>query len=198
MLLILFKDLLKAQQLGLFASPTLVAPHFRKDGTMVQAHIRVVKKRPAAPIKARITSAPRPHTPDLFAAHDEPVVIGQTRDLFDAAPAPRAAQADLFAPTVEATETKTPEVKTPAPAPTAPDDVKWFGSQEKADAWIGKKKLSDTHEVVAAMPPFETLEAALTAAAEEYGRNAVFNLGRSTVTAENGEEITIFDNDVGL
>lgn len=53
-------------------------------------------------------------------------------------------------------------------------------------------------EVVAAMPEFETLEAALTAAAEEYGRNAVFNLGRSTVTAENGEEITIFDNDVGL
>lgn len=53
-------------------------------------------------------------------------------------------------------------------------------------------------EVVAAMPQFETLEAALTAAAEEYGRNAVFNLGRSTVTAENGEEITIFDNDVGL
>lgn len=155
MLLILFKDLLKAQQLGLFASPTLVAPHVRKDGTLVNAHIRVVKKRPMAPLKGRITSAPRPHTPDLFATHEEPVVIGQTRDLFDSAPAPRAAQADLFTPTVEATEIKAPEAKTPTPAPTAPDDVKWFGSQEKADAWIGKKKLSDTHEVVAVGRRFE-------------------------------------------
>lgn len=120
MLLILFKDLLKAQQLGLFASPTLVAPHVRKDGTLVNARIRVVKKRPTAPLKGRITSAPRPHTPDLFAAHDEPVVIGHTRDLFDAAPAPRAAQPDLFAPTVEAPKPKAPEVKTLSPLPQQP------------------------------------------------------------------------------
>uniref|UniRef100_UPI002583D61D SNF2-related protein n=1 Tax=Pseudomonas sp. TaxID=306 RepID=UPI002583D61D len=155
MLLILFKDLLKAQQLGLFASPTLVAPHVRKDGTLVHAHMRVVKKRPTVPLKGRITSAPRPHTPDLFATHDEPVVIGHTRDLFDSAPVARAAQPDLFAPTVEAPEPKAPEVKTPEPAPAAATDVKWFGTQEKADAWIGKKKLSDTHEVVAVGRRFE-------------------------------------------
>lgn len=53
-------------------------------------------------------------------------------------------------------------------------------------------------DVVAAMPQFTSLDDALKAAAEEYGRNAMFNLGRATVIGPGGEEITIFDNDVGL
>ena len=52
--------------------------------------------------------------------------------------------------------------------------------------------------VVAAMPQHDNLADALRAAAEEYGRNAVYNLGRATVTGEDGEELTIFDQDAGL
>lgn len=52
--------------------------------------------------------------------------------------------------------------------------------------------------VVAAMPQYDTLADALRAAAEEYGRNAVYNLGRSTVTSDDGEQLTIFDQDAGL
>lgn len=86
LLIFLPAALLKAQQFGLFDTPTLIAPHVRKDGTLVNAHMRVVKKRAAQPIKARVIAS-HPHTLDLFAEHDEPIIVGQTGDLF-AQPAP--------------------------------------------------------------------------------------------------------------
>lgn len=45
-----------------------------------------------------------------------------------------------------------PAVEQAAPAQPATDQapVKWFGTQEKAEAFIAKKKLADTHEVVPA------------------------------------------------
>lgn len=81
LLIFLPAALLKAEQFGLFDTPTLIAPHVRKDGTVVNAHMRVVKKRAAQPIKARVV-ARHPHTLDLFAGHDQPIIVGQTGDLF--------------------------------------------------------------------------------------------------------------------
>lgn len=80
--------------------------------------------------------------------------IGQNPDDFTIGPNPawggyvgvRKAKAE---PVAEAT----PEPASPEPAvsptvETPPKPVKWFGSKEKADDHIAKKKLGDTHEIV--------------------------------------------------
>lgn len=179
LLIFLPAALLKAEQFGLFDTPTLVAPHVRKDGTLVNAHMRVVKKRAAQPIKARVVARHKPHTLDLFAGHDQPIIVGQSGDLF-AQPAK--------APVTASIQVEKPEAPAPDHIPDATKivepgaDVKWFGSREKADAWIGKKGLAATHEVVQVDRRFEIHEkASIEQGPQEGERNAdglVFRDGR--------------------
>lgn len=52
--------------------------------------------------------------------------------------------------------------------------------------------------VVERMPPLENIEQALQAAVDEYGQNAGFNLGRSTVADPSGELFVLYDQDAGI
>lgn len=85
--------LIKSDQLGLFETTTIVKPHVRKDGVLVDAHPRRVKRK-QEPIKAVVKKKPDDHgTLDLFASDHEPI----TADLFDhqsAAPVAESLPAD--------------------------------------------------------------------------------------------------------
>lgn len=100
-----------------------------------------------------------------------------------------------------------PEQQPAAPQVEQPADqqpVKWFGSQEKAAAFIDKKKLGDTHEVVeAGRSRFEIREKAAAAPAQEQqaepaqgpqvGQEVALGKGRvpGSVTAVNDTHVKV-------
>lgn len=115
-------------------------------------------------------------------------------------------------PETSAKPAEPPAVQAPEPgAEAAP--VKWFGTQEKADAFIAKKGLADTHQVVQEGRRFEIREKAAEQAeqagqeqagvtqqpagkqytAPEVGQQVTLGKGRAqgTVTEVNGDSVKI-------
>ena len=52
--------------------------------------------------------------------------------------------------------------------------------------------------VIAMMPEHKNLQEALRATMETYNNNATWNMNSPSVTAPDGEQITLYDEDVGL
>ena len=52
--------------------------------------------------------------------------------------------------------------------------------------------------VIAMMPEHKNLQEALRATMETYNNNATWNMNSPSVTAPDGEQITLYDEDAGL
>lgn len=174
--------LLKAEQLGLFDMPVRVSGSVDKRGVVRKPHVRIQKVRPKqaglfdeAPkrddtdsldrrVGKRLAAFLRRHGGiDGFARTLAGLTEGQQQALFGSmaklAGKPVAEIAALF-------DGVKPAAEKPAAAsdkPAEPAKVKWFGSREKAEAWIARKKLAETHEVVKVGRRFEIHEKAAPA-----------------------------------
>lgn len=176
-------------QFGLFDMPVHVAGSVDKHGVVRKPHVRVQKvalKKPAAQTEPQA---------DLFemaakpAPRHEPEVLDLFSQLEPVADAPSvvAEQAET-APAKPASEEPAP-----APQPSAEpprQEVKWFGSSEKAEAYLDKKKLRGTHEVVPVGRRFEIHERvvagpeAATPAASQLATVTPFGVTAGTSKAE--------------
>jgi hypothetical protein len=191
---------------ALLISHKLIAPHVRKDGTVIARHIRGVKKQEpllaaepvaAAPIVHEVSTEPEPAIEQPVVAV-EPIVeteppaevqlSEQTDQLMEEQIVHKIATPPKYAENIRALLVQDPQAYRNFGA-------YWFFIKEFL------KKFYDQDQVpilgsyvdlaaVAAMPSHETVDAAITAAAEEYGRN--------TVIGSTDEKITVFDNDAGL